>query len=162
MKLLIPTQKDFRFSQYTSDGLTLIRRMNPDEAYDPEMCFTVSFRMGNRAENDRRTAYMNQRFYQDDEDGGLIAIDKFNPDDLARMEIQMTLCGSDLEYPVGDDKFKALEFEQSGSVRKIKNEAEFKTWYGYFPTQWAREVYAACLEVNPEWGRTKRVSGSTS
>lgn len=163
MKLSIPVEKTFNFTTIEGSGFTNIRRMEDGESFDPESCFTVTIRQATRTESDQRTAMLNKRTYKVDRtDGDLLQMDDFNPDELAKLEIYMTLSDTDLEYPdvvreKGEEKtvYKRIDFLQAGSVKRVKDRRQFEKWWGLLYDQWAKLIYEACLEVNPKWDTTK-------
>lgn len=150
MKLTSPTHKDYRFIRESIGGVDQLRRMKPEELYTEENCFTVTFRMGTTTEDDRRESLRNERAFQM-LDGEFTALDRFNPADERRLEIMLTLNGTDLL----DDSGKPLEFVDVGSIRRVKYEAQFNIWYGAFPEAWSKLLHDACREMNPGWGDTK-------
>lgn len=116
------------------------------EKAGPDASFKISFRQGTTLEDERRGSWANKRVYKADTDGELMAVSDLNPDSLAKLEIEMTLTGTNLQFPNGDD----LQFT-ADTPPKIKSPIQFSRWWGILPTSLARMIYQCCLEVNPDW-----------
>lgn len=157
MALTIPkaVEASFHFHITSEEHLAEIRRIDSEEAagMETDTVFTVKFRQGTIGDDNLRTTYINTRRLKQ-EDGQYVTVSDINQNSLGKMEMRLTLCETDLAL---QDESK-LDFMQSGSIRRVKSDSQFDRWYNSLPSQWANEIYKACLEVNPSWDPSKRIS----
>jgi len=155
--LKIPKVLERKFMFYTPapDTVANIRLVDDAEAegLNKDNIFSVTFRQGTIGDDNRRGVYINTRKLRN-EGGEYVSISDVNQNNLGKLEMAMTISGTDLTFPDGSE----LEFVQAGSIRKVKSESSFDRWYDGLPPQWAKEIYGACLEVNPDWDSSKRFS----
>jgi hypothetical protein len=150
MILAIPTEQQFFFA-VDDDGK--VKRIEQPE-YDSEHGFSVTFRQGTTQDDRQITDWTTRRKSMIDKDGNYQELYENNPDYIAELEVGLTLCATDLQLPKSGhpDEGEDLAFQDAGGVRRIKNQAQFKRWWGITRVPIARAIYEACLEVNPDWG----------
>lgn len=148
MDLSIPLGDVFYFVTEGSARSPIARRIEKiDEGVDKAKTFSVSFRQGSQAEDLERTNWTSRRKYSYDRaQRDLVEISELNPDELARLEVGITLSATDLS--IGSYR---VPFTESAGITRISDRAAFELWWGLLPSQFCREIYQCCLEVNPSW-----------
>ena len=150
MELSVPLIDTFFFLDESTAKERKIRRIPAEDVdkNDSKKVFHVTFRQGTQTEDLERTSWMNRRKYgYDQRISNFVEISDLNPDDLARLEVSLTLSDTDLKFPGG----KPLRFNTADDVTRVADPNQFHVWWGMFPSQWAAQVYSCCLEVNPDW-----------
>ena len=152
IRVEFPLVKTFGLVTYQDEGYTSLRRARDGENPDGY----VTFRQAAISEAETRTGIVSKRKYSQDEDSMFTITDDTNLDLLARMEVSLTLAGTDLEVPDGKDEAGNLiymkpEFYEPQGFAKIKNANQFNRWWSILPVQWGRTIHECCLEVNPNW-----------
>jgi hypothetical protein len=133
IKIPLPTNREFRF-KLEDEKLVRVE----GEEYDG----FVRFRQGTQEQDQLRSQRISSNRKYIWREGQMEEPMTTDPMDLARMEVEMTIEGTDIQHPDGS----ALKFE-SGKVSK----EDFMKWWTQMPGQWGLAIYQACLEVNPTW-----------
>lgn len=141
IKLKVPTQKRFDLvvSEETEE-LQISEIQETAQGY-------VSFKQATTGEVEIRTGILQNRRWKQ-ENGSIMLFDDFNVDFLARMEVRLTMTGTDITFEDG----VVLEFKNN----KVASESQFNKWWDQLPFQWARKLHSFCLELNPMWDMSKR------
>jgi hypothetical protein len=141
IKLKVPTQKRFDLvvSEETEE-LQISEIQETAQGY-------VSFKQATTGEVEIRTGILQNRRWKQ-ENGSIMLFDDFNVDFLARMEVRLTMTGTDITFEDG----VVLEFKNN----KLVSESQFNKWWDQLPFQWARKLHSFCLELNPMWDMSKR------
>jgi hypothetical protein len=108
----------------------------------------VQFRQGTMEAQQARNTYANKRQYTvDPTTGSFVELQAQAPDELASLEVFLTLSDTDIQLPNGD----SLRFDSAEGVRRVADRVQFNKWWGALPIQWAQLIYQLCLEVNIDW-----------
>jgi hypothetical protein len=162
IKPVAPLVKTFWFvNDGMIDGESVIHRITEDQVneFDKDKLFSVTFRQGTQNEDLERIGWTSRRKYAwDQRISSMVEIAEVNVDELAKLEVYLTLCATDLEFPDGWElDNKKIGFTATKPAR-IADRGQFDRWWGLFPSKWANEVYRCCLEVNPTWGPNNPIS----
>lgn len=141
------TIRTFYFNQI-DDG-TLFGKLQEVPLSDPHEGY-ISFRQATTSDVERRTLAISKRMYRP-EGESLTIVDETNSDYIARLEVMLTLSGTDILFPDGGE----LDFVNN----RIKSENQFNKWWDQMPPRWAREVHRCCLEVNLDWNPKRDILG---
>jgi hypothetical protein len=142
----VPLTKRFSLITESKDGENQMLR-EPVEGEQAEGYAT--FRQARGFENEQRQGLVKRRFAQDGL--GMVVFDDSNDESINRVEVQLTLCGTDILGKNKDEEDFELEFTEVGFRATPKSEKQFNEWWGNLPIQWQRILHELCLKVNPDW-----------
>lgn len=141
IKIKNPTIKEFPLKESETGLLEIASPEETREGY-------ITFRQARTREVEIRTGQIGKRTWVGNDDGvGLAMKDETNWDFIARLEVFLTLEGTDITFPDGT----ALEFIKDNGVSSVKNRATFDKWWEQLDPKWARFIHARCQEVNPDF-----------
>ncbi len=138
-KLKTPLRKEFPIKVKEGDDF-----FKAGDAETPD-CF-VSFRQATIAQVEQRTEASNNRKWVSEGDNKMALIDNVNFDKIARLEVFLTLCNTDIVFEDGT----RVSFTE-GSAPAVVERPQFDAWWDAMNLQQARFIHKCCLEVNPDW-----------
>ena len=129
LKLAAPIEKEFTLDE-------------TDQHYCTEGT-RVTIRQAAQAQHERRSnlfATLTREYLDENEDGVVRLVQRFNLPELMRMEAYLTLVESNIEDENGSPLF-----------RPGMSESQFAKSWGKLPQIAAYEIHKKVLEVNPDW-----------
>lgn len=145
MQLSLPTSRDFLLVLDSDNNLN--RATDGVSAGDNTV--SVSFRQGTTRDDNERTTYINRRkFIYDANARQMVEVAELSDNELARIEVALSLTATDLQLPGG----ASLKFKTEFGVTSVADQQQFNSWWGILPIQWSEAIYDCCTEVNADWG----------
>ena len=124
---------------------------------DPDGESYVEFRQARKGEQDKRDTLVNDMTWMFDETGGFGGLKQNKSrQEIHRLEVYTTLCGSNLEFDNGEEKDTEPVFkfkEDRGIPRLAMSEIEFTKAWDVLPPDLAEEILKYCHEHNPQWSQ---------
>ena len=123
---------------------------------DPDGEAYVEFRQARRGEEEKRQEMLDDMTWVLDNSGGFNGL-KQNQTRTAvtRLEVFMTLCGSNLEFGSEDEEVDpepVFKFKTDRGVPQLAmSEAQFEKVWNLLPVELAEEIVEACHQHNPQW-----------
>lgn len=136
LKLSVPLEKEFRLER--SDALFDVKDSSPT---------TVLIRQAKQGEHERRAALFAQIIRErsiDAPEDFVRFIQRFSFEELKRLEVYLTLKGSNIEDADGKPLW---DFGKDGNIK----ESEFNKGWSRLPVFIAQEIHDCVLELNVDW-----------
>ena len=126
------------------------------DAEQPDASIEVEFRQATSGDDLRVGAlFSKQRQVWNDEKVGEMALERdFNWREVERFRVYLTLVGCNI---VDENEDAVFKFKTTRDGERLDmSKVEFERAYDALPTEITRQMYVACLSVNPQWDASKQ------
>ena len=115
---------------------------------------TVTIKQATQGGHEQRQKYFArmERVYKPElSDSEFSVVQELSNDELKRLEIWLTLCGSNIEDAKGKVVFPSSK-GNDGAPRLNMSKTKFDDAYDLLPHDVAEAIHEKVLELNPQWG----------
>jgi hypothetical protein len=133
--------------------VTKLGYFDPDQ---PDEAIEVEFRQASSGDDLRvASLFSKQRqIFNDEQLGETIIEREWNWREVERFRVYLTLCGCNL---IDENEDPVFRFKTTRDGDRLDmNHTEFNAAYDALPSEITKEMYMACLAVNPQWDVSKQ------